>query len=41
MFDQHDRIAAAISVQDPHAAQQAMGEHFDLSTRALINSGFN
>lgn len=41
VFDQHDRIAAAISAQDPDAAQQAMAEHFDLSTRALINSGFN
>ncbi len=41
VFDQHERIAAAIAAQDPELAKQAMTEHFDLSTRALINSGFN
>jgi len=41
VFAQHDRIAAAIAAQDPDAAFAAMTEHFDLSTRALINSGFN
>lgn len=41
IFDQHERIAAAIAAQDPEMARQAMTEHFDLSVRALINSGVN
>lgn len=41
VFEQHDLIATAIGAQDPDLARQAMTDHFDLSTRALINSGFN
>ena len=41
VFDQHDRIALAIKVGDPLAAEAAMSDHFDLSLRALANSGFN
>lgn len=41
VFDQHDAVAQAISRQDPEAARLAMAEHFDLSTRALSNAGYN
>ena len=41
VFDQHDRIAQAIEARDPDGAEQAMMAHFDLSLRALTNSGFN
>lgn len=41
VFDQHDRVAEAIQASDPAAAEAAMGAHFDLSLRALVNSGFN
>lgn len=41
VFDQHDRIAEAIHAGDPVAAQAAMNAHFELSLRALANSGFN
>lgn len=41
VFDQHDRIAEAIRDGDPAAAEAAMSAHFDLSLRALANSGFN
>jgi DNA-binding FadR family transcriptional regulator len=41
VFDQHDRIAEAISAGDPAAAQVAMDAHFELSLRALTKSGFN
>lgn len=41
VFDQHDRIAEAISAGDPAAAQAAMDAHFELSLRALTKSGFN
>ena len=41
VFDQHDRIAQAIDAGDPDAAEAAMNAHFELSLRALANSGFN
>ncbi len=41
VFDQHDRIAEAVDAGDPVAAELAMGDHFDLSLRALAKSGFN
>lgn len=41
VFDQHDRIAEAIDASDPVGAQEAMNAHFELSLRALANSGFN
>ena len=41
VFDQHDCIAQAIRAGDPDAAKIAMSAHFDLSLRALANSGFN
>ena len=41
VFDQHDRVAEAIDSGDPVAAELAMGDHFDLSLRALAKSGFN
>ena len=41
VFDQHDRIADAIAAGDPAAAEAAMDAHFELSLRALANSGFN
>ena len=41
VFDQHDRVAEAIEAGDPAAAEAAMGAHFDISLRALANSGFN
>ncbi len=41
VFDQHDRIAAAIAAGDPAAAEAAMDAHFELSLRALNKSGFN
>ena len=41
VFDQHDRIAAAIQDSDPAAAEAAMSAHFELSVRALAGSGFN
>lgn len=40
VFDQHDRIAEAIEAGDPVAAETAMNAHFELSLRALANSGF-
>lgn len=41
VFDQHDRVAEAIEAGDPVAAEAAMSDHFDLSMRALVNSGYN
>ncbi len=41
VFDQHDCIAEAIAAHDPVAAEAAMDAHFELSLRALSNSGFN
>ena len=41
VFDQHDRVAEAIRAGDPVAAEAGMSDHFDLSLRALANSGFN
>lgn len=41
VFDLHEAIAGAIAAQEPDRAQTAMADHFDLSMRALINSGFN
>ena len=41
VFDQHDRIAEAVAARDPAAAEAAMDAHFELSLRALANSGFN
>lgn len=41
VFDQHDRIAQAIVDGQPVAAEREMNAHFDLSLRALANSGFN
>lgn len=41
VFDQHDRVAEAIAAGDPVAAETAMDAHFELSLRALANSGFN
>lgn len=41
VFDQHDWIAQAIKTGDPDAAEAAMSAHFDMSLRALANSGFN
>lgn len=41
VFDQHDRIAMAISDRDPEAAEQAMSRHFNMSLIALGNSGYN
>lgn len=41
VFDQHDLIAAAIEAGDARAAIEAMDAHFDLSLKALANSGFN
>lgn len=41
VFDQHDRIAVAIQAGLPMVAETEMSAHFDLSLRALANSGFN
>lgn len=41
VFDQHDRVAEAITAGDPVAAEAAMDAHFESSLRALANSGFN
>lgn len=41
VFDQHDRIGEAIDAGDPAAAENAMIAHFELSQKALTNSGFN
>lgn len=41
VFNQHDRIAEAIGAGDPVLAEEAMDAHFELSLRALSNSGFN
>ena len=41
VFDQHDRVAEAIDAGDPAVAEAAMSAHFDISLRALANSGFN
>lgn len=41
VFDQHDRIAEAIGAGDPVAAEAAMNAHFELSVRALVNSGLS
>jgi GntR family transcriptional regulator, transcriptional repressor for pyruvate dehydrogenase complex len=35
----HQRIAAAIEMQDPKAAEAAMAEHFDHSVKALLAAG--
>jgi len=37
----HEAIAAAISRQDPRAAETAMAEHFDNSVKALLDAGVN
>ncbi len=41
VFDQHDRVAQAIADGLPMVAEREMNAHFDLSLRALANSGFN
>jgi DNA-binding FadR family transcriptional regulator len=40
VFHQHERIAQAIEAGDPAEAEAAMDAHFELSLRALVNSGF-
>ena len=40
-IEAHEAIAAAISRQDPRAAETAMAEHFDNSVKALLDAGVN
>lgn len=39
VVDLHDAVVDAIEARDPSAAVVAMAEHFDSSSRALVNAG--